>query len=151
MSCCPTDGPVLKSILGLYRPAADCLLSLSRCFNILSLSISTNLFFFSFHTLCHPSSPSLPPSPLRCHSLCPSRALSHSLLHLFFLFSPPYLRPPSGHLFHLLFFGLSQFWTHKSLCQLSRSMCPSITLFSPSSLLFSPIVSLTPGVSLSGS
>lgn len=50
MSCCPTDVPVLKSILGLHRPAADCLLSLSCCFNILSLSISTNLFFFCVFT-----------------------------------------------------------------------------------------------------
>lgn len=43
MSLCPTDGPVLKSILGLYRPPLIVFsLLLFRCFNILSLSICSS-------------------------------------------------------------------------------------------------------------
>lgn len=84
MSRCPTDGPVLKSILGLYRPTADCLLPLSLS---LSLAVSTFYHFpsppirfpFCFFTptatyLLHLSLPLLS----RCQSLWLYRSLSHT-------------------------------------------------------------------------
>lgn len=142
MSRCPSDGPVLKSILGLYRPAADCLLSLSLscCFNGLSLSICTNLFFFFFpsHTHCHLSSPSLPPSALSSVDLfapshspsppLPPLSLSLTLLSL----------APSSHLSSLFYsashhvitqIALSALWwetlrVSPSLSFFSLSLCP---------------------------
>lgn len=152
MSRCPTDGPVLKSILGLYRPTADCLLPLSLsfscCFNILSLSISADPFsLLFFHTHCHLSSPSLPPSSLQVSvSLAVSVPISHSFT--FSSSSLSYLRPHPA--IYLLFFGLS--WCHRTNRSVSsHAPCVSLSLsLSPSSLLLF-IVSLSSGVSPSGS
>lgn len=104
MSRCPTDGPVLKSILGLYRPAADCLLSLS-------LAVST---FFHF-----------PSPPIRFSSFfSPTTAVTYLLNLALPLLSPvnlwcPDSPSPALPLFSLicghiqpslhLFFGLSRF------------------------------------------
>lgn len=140
MSRCPTDGPVLKSILGLYRPAADCPLSLSCCFISLSLSVSTNLFFFFFfYTHCHLSSPISPslPSPMSISAplSCP---VSPSL-------------PPLSYLWPSFAFSLASCGV---IVQIALSaLTLSVSVFLP--LLFLSvrflIVSLSPGVSPLGS
>lgn len=128
MSRCPTDGPVLKSILGLYRPAADCLLSLSLS---LSLAVSTVYHFPSppvcfslplFFTLTLSPIFSISPSPLvsNVNLFARSRSPSPSL-PLLSLISWP-------HPAIFLLFPLASVSSHKSLCQLSRSTCPSVTL-----------------------
>lgn len=79
MSCCPTDGPGLKSILGLYRPAAW----------LSSLSLFALTFYhFPPPSVCF-SSVFTPTVNYLLHLCLPllSCALSHSLLHLLLLFS----------------------------------------------------------------
>lgn len=143
MSRCPTDGPVLKSILGLHRPAADCLLSLS-------FAVST-FYHFPSPPICFSSSYSHPPPPISSISPSVSSPMSISLplscpISPSFTFSSSslsYLWPHPAIV--LLFFGLSR--CHRTNHSVS-SICLSITLFFLSPLL---IVSLSPGVSLPGS
>lgn len=146
MSRCPTDRPVLKSILQLYRPTADCLPSLSLSLVLFQHSITFHLFFFTptatyllnlSLSLSSPMSISLP-------LLCP---ISFS-----FTFSSSfrsYLCGPIQPAF-LLFFRLSRFLrTNHSVS--SHALCVSLTVFlSLSSLFFSPRLTLS-RCSLSGS
>lgn len=123
MSRCPTDGPVLKSILGLYRPAADCLPSFLLFLNLLSLSISTNLLFFFFsHPVLPDPSLFLPLSPLQCQSPVPYLTPSFSSLSY---------RWPHPAIFLLFFFGLLWFH-HTNHSVSSHALCLSITLLPPS-------------------
>lgn len=128
MSRCPTDGPVLKSILGLYRPAADCLPSFLLFLNLLSLSISTNLLFSFFHTQC-------------CLILL---YFSLSLLSSVNLLCPIFSLlslAPSSHL-SPFFFGLLWFH-HTNHSVSSHALCLSITLLPPSHVVPFFIVQFT--------
>lgn len=127
MSRCPTDGPVLKSILGLHRPAADCLLSLS-----LSLAVSTFDHFLS-PPICFSCFYSHPLPPIFSISPPISSPMSISLplscpISFSFTFSSFYSLlsvAPSSHLSPFLWpLTVS---SHKSLCRLYVSL--SITLF----------------------
>lgn len=146
MSPCPTDGPVLKSILGLYRPAADCLSSFLLFLNLLSLSISTNLLFSFFHTQCCLILLYFSLSLLSSVNLLCPISLRLSLLSL--------IAGPIQPSFSFFFWPL-MVSSHKSLCQLSRSVSlyHSPSPLSCRSFFYCPIhiVSHSLGVSLSGS
>lgn len=122
MSRCPTDGPVLKSILGLYRPAADCLPSFLLFLNLLSLSISTNLLFSFFHTQCCLILLYFSLSLLSSVNLLCPISLRLSLLSL--------IAGPIQPSFSFFFFGL--LWFHHTNHPVSsHALCLSITLLPP--------------------
>lgn len=158
MSRCPSDGPVLKSILGLYRPAADCLLSLS-----LSLAVSMVYHFpsapicFSSSSLPTPTATYLPHLYLPLLSPASISLPRLTLLHLLFLLSlslsHSYLWPHPA-IFPPFFIRPLTMSSHKSLCQLSDgrlSVSLHHSLFFLSLSVQSLIVSLSPGVSPPGS
>lgn len=133
MSPCPTDGPVLKSILGLYRPAADCLSSFLLFLNLLSLSISTNLLFSFFHTQCCLILLYFSLSLLSSVNLLCPISLRLSLLSL--IAGP--IQPSSSFFFGLLWFH------HTNHSVSSHALCLSITLLPPSHVVPFFIVQFT--------
>lgn len=89
MSCRPTDGPLLKSILDLYCASPDCLLFISLAVQqSITFHPQQSVFFLFFTPAVSPPSP--PPSPLQCQSIWLSCALSpsHSLPPLSLIFGP---------------------------------------------------------------
>lgn len=139
MSRCPTDGPVLKSILGLYRPAADCLPSFLLFLNLLSLSISTNLLFFFFsHPVLPDPSLFLPLSPLQCQSPVPYLTPSFSSLSY---------RWPHPAIFLLFFLASYGFITQITLSALT--LCVSLSLSFPPLLSFLFLLSNSHSLTLS--
>lgn len=94
-------------------------LSLSCCFNILSLSVSTNPFFLLFfpHDRCHLSSQSRPPSPLPRQSLVPWLSFTSSSSFLSYLWPHPAVFAP--------FLWPLKVSMHKSPCQ---CVCVSLSL-----------------------
>ena len=135
MSRCPSDGPVLKSILGLYRPTADCLLSLFLSLLLFQQSITFHLHqsVFLLPPFPHPLPPIFPISPSLCslqrRSLCPvSLSFTSSSSSPRSLISGP-IQPS----FLPFLFGPLTVSSHKSLCQLSDgrlfvSLCHSLFL-----------------------